>query len=117
MIFLVSMIFSKAIEIKTGNAHFMSTLFQRFDGNVHVYSDLLFSKFKRYRKISNLLFFEFIPSFSFEILTRMNDFVSKKYHTAGNNFRGKKALRHDGSVSFFLSRLSEEKINSSESRI
>ena len=39
----------------------------------------------------------------------MKDYVSKKYYSTGDGFRGRRVLRSNGSVSFFLERLSDDK--------
>ncbi len=113
-IFLVSMfamsflILSKAVEVKTDRAHFVSSIFKKGDERVHALIDLVIFKYNRYKKISNIFVFEFLPSYLYEMLVKSKDYVSKKYYSAGNEFRGKRMLRSNGSVSFFLDRLSED---------
>lgn len=102
------LILSKAVEVKTDRAHFVSSIFKKGDERVHALIDLVIFKYNRYKKISNIFVFEFLPSYLYEMLVKSKDYVSKKYYSAGNEFRGKRMLRSNGSVSFFLDRLSED---------
>jgi hypothetical protein len=72
--------------------------------------DTVVLRYNRYRKIVKIFLFDFVPSYTYEILVKMKDYVSKKYYMgAYDGFRGRRMLRSSGSVSFFLERLSEEK--------
>ena len=103
------MVISKALEMKLGKTHFVSKLFLLGDQRVHALIDAIVYKYNRYKKISNIFLFEFLPSYTYEILVRMKDFVAKKYYSAGDGFRGRRILRSNGSVSFFLERLADDK--------
>ncbi|MEQ1500381.1 MAG: hypothetical protein ABL917_03370 [Parcubacteria group bacterium] len=113
-IFLVSMfaicflILSKVVEVKMNKAHFISDLFKKGDEKIHSLIDLFVFKYNRYKKIARIFVFEFLPSYLYELLVKSKDYVSKKYYSTGSGFRGKRVLRSDGSVSFFLERLSED---------
>ena len=99
----------ESFEIKIRKIHFISNLFAKGDQGIHAYTDLVVFKYNRYKKITNIFIFEFLPSYLYELLVRMKDHVSKKYYSAGDGFRGRRVLRSNGSVSFFLERLSEDK--------
>ena len=123
VLFLVSLfalsglVGSKIFEIKVRKIHFLSNIFTRGDQKIHNFVELGESKYSRYKKILNIFIFDFLPSYMYEMLVRMKDYVSKKYYSAGDEFRGRRMLRSNGSVSFFLEQLSEEKTNASENKI
>ena len=106
---LASLIGSKVFEIKVRRIDFLSSVFAKGDERLHQLIDLVVFKYNRYKKISHIFIFEFIPSYAYELLVRMKDYVSKKYYSAGDGFRGRRVLRSNGSVSFFLERLSDDK--------
>lgn len=89
--------------------HFLSNTFSVWDNKIHNFIDVIVFKYNRYKKIANIFLFEFLPSYIFELLVKMKDHVSKKYYSRGDEFRGRRVLRGDGSVSFFLERLSDDK--------
>lgn len=93
-----------------GRAHFVSDLFVKGDQQIHNVIDVLVFKYNRYKMISRIFIFEFIPSYIYELLVKMKDYVSKKYYENGDSFRGRRVLRSNGSVSFFLERLSDDKV-------
>lgn len=105
---------SKLTEIKTGRAHFVSSTIRKGDEKIHDVSHILVLKYMRYKKISQIFIFEFLPSYTYEILTKLKDYVSKKYYSAGEGIRGRRVLRTNGSVSFFLERLADDKVRADE---
>ena len=109
LIALSGLLASKIFEIKIRKIHFLAQAFIKGDEKIHEFIDVLVFKYNRYKKISNLFLFDFLPGYSYEILVRMKDYVAKKYYSAGDEFRGRRVLRSNGSVSFFLERLSEDK--------
>ncbi|MFZ2621408.1 MAG: hypothetical protein WAX85_03345 [Minisyncoccia bacterium] len=117
ILFIVSMfgigimIASKVFEIKVRKIHFLAKIFTKGDEKIHKTISVVTFKYYRYKKIIEIFVFEFLPSYLYELLVKMKDFVSKKYYSAGDNFRGRKILRNNGSVSFFLERLSDDKSN------
>ncbi|MES3004511.1 MAG: hypothetical protein V4690_00185 [Patescibacteria group bacterium] len=106
---ILFMIARKVVEIKVGQTHFFSKLFVKGDERIHKIAAFFIYKYNRYKKISNIFVFEFLPSYLYEILVKSKDYVSKKYYTAGDGFRGRRILRSNGSVSFFLERLASER--------
>ncbi|MSU45490.1 MAG: hypothetical protein EXS47_02585 [Candidatus Zambryskibacteria bacterium] len=109
MFIIGGLIFSKVFEVKVKKIHFISNTFAKGDEQIHKLIELGIYKYNRYRKISNIFVFEFLPSYLYEVLVKSKDFVAKKYYSAGNSFRGRRVLKSNGSVSFFLERLSEGK--------
>ena len=105
---LCGLVVGKVFEIKIRKIHFLSNTFVRGDEKIHEFIGSLVFKYNRYKKITNIFVFEFLPSYLYEVLVRMKDYVSKKYYSAGDEFRGRRVLRSNGSVSFFLERLSEK---------
>jgi len=111
------MILSKVFEIKIRKIHFLSNTFAKGDQIIHSFLGEVNFIYNRYKKISRIFIFEFLPSYLYEILVRMKDHVSKKYYSAGDGFRGRRILRTNGSVSFFLERLGEDVRDTSQPRI
>ncbi len=111
MFVLAFMVGSKVFEIKVKKINFLSNIFAKGDNKIHSMMDVLVFKYNRWRKITNIFIFEFIPSYAYEMLSKMKDYVSKKYYSAGDGFRGRRVLRTNGSVSFFLERLSDDNTN------
>ena len=106
---LCTMIVSKIFELKVRKIHFLSNVFRKGDKNIHQAIDMIVLKYNRYKKITNIFIFDFVPSYIYELLVKMKDYVSKKYYQFGDEFRGKRVLKSTGSVSFFLEKLSEDK--------
>lgn len=120
IIFLVSLlvlsglVFSKVFEVKVKRIHFLANFFAKGDELIHKAIELGIFKYNRYKKISNIFVFEFLPSYLYEVLVKSKDYVAKKYYTAGDSFRGRRVLKSNGSVSFFLERLAEDKNGSTK---
>ncbi len=106
---LCGMIFAKAIQTKMGMFTSLSVFFEKGDVKIHEAISLLFTKYMLYKKIMYLFIFDFIPAYTYELLSKMKDYVARKYYVAGDQFRGRRVLRTNGSVSFFLERLTEDK--------
>ncbi len=106
---IVLLVSVKVFEIKVKKINFLSNIFLRGDIKINNLIAVLVYKYNRYKKISQIFVFEFLPSYAYEILVKMKDYVSKKYYSAGDEFRGRRVLRSNGSVSFFLERLSDDK--------
>ncbi len=99
----------KVFELKVRKIQFLSTIFLKGDLLIHRIIDKMVFTYNRYKKISRIFVFEFLPSYAYELLVRMKDYMAKKYYMAGDEFRGRRILRSTGSVSFFLERLSDDK--------
>ncbi len=106
---LVSLVGSKVFERRVRKIDLLSDIFAKGDERIHKLIDLGVFKYNRYKKISQIFIFEFLPSYAYELLVKMKDYVSKKYYSSADGFRGRRVLRSNGSVSFFLERLSEDK--------
>lgn len=114
---LATLVGSKVFEIKVRKIHAFSNAFAKGDEKIHKVIDLLVFKYNRYKKISHIFVFEFLPSYAYEILVKMKDYVSKKYYSSADGFRGRRVLRSNGSVSFFLERLSDDKTHTETRKV
>lgn len=99
----------KIFEIKVHKISFISNLFARGDGVIRQGIDRGIFFYNRYKKISYLFLFEFLPSYAYELIVRLKDYIAKKYYLAGDEIRGRRVLRNSGSVSFFLQRITDER--------
>ncbi|MDQ5968977.1 MAG: hypothetical protein QG579_134 [Patescibacteria group bacterium] len=107
---LAGLLASKAFEIKVRKIDFLVNLFLKGDKMIRAFGDLLVFKYNRYKKISNIFIFDFLPSYLYELLVKMKDYVAKKYYNAGDNIRGRRILKSNGSVSSFLEQLAEDRV-------
>lgn len=107
----------RAYQMKMGPVKSVTDFYTRCDLYLNKMIESIFYKYKRWSNISHIFFFEFLPSLVYEVLVKSKDFVSRKYYENGDRFRGRRALRSHGSVSFFLGRLSEEKTSRGEGGI
>lgn len=104
-----AMIVRKVFEYKIQKTHFINNLIYKADIFMHGRIEKLILFYRRFQQISSIFFFEFLPAFFYEQLGKLKDYVARKYYLAGDQFRGKKILRSQGSVSAFLGALSEDK--------
>jgi hypothetical protein len=102
------MVLFKMFELRFNRQVFLTSFFKKGDVFIHSIFDALVFKYNRYKKISQLFFFEFLPSYTYELLVKLKDYVARKYYEANSSWRGKRILRSDGSVSFFLEKLAKE---------
>lgn len=109
MFVLAGLIASKIFEIKVRKIDFLVKLFLVGDRLIRQLGDILIFKYNRYKKILNIFIFDFLPSYLYELLVKMKDYVAKKYYNAGDNIRGRRILKSNGSVSSFLEQLAEDK--------
>jgi hypothetical protein len=109
MFVLAGLVGSKIFEIKVRRIDFLVNLFIKGDKLIHRLGDILIFKYNRYKKILNIFIFDFLPSYLYELLVKMKDYVAKKYYNAGDSIRGRRILKSNGSVSSFLEQLSEDK--------
>lgn len=110
MFVLVGLIASKVFEIKVRKVDFLVNLFMKGDKVIRAMGDLLVFKYNRYKKITNIFIFDFLPSYLYEVLVKTKDYVAKKYYNAGDNIRGRRILKSNGSVSSFLEQLAEDRV-------
>lgn len=105
---LVSLIVLRALENKYNKVNFLSNLYVKGDLLIENLISEFFLRYNYSKKVAQIFLFEFIPSLTYEFLVKSKDYVARRYYNAGNEFRGRKVLRSDGSVSSFLERLSED---------
>ncbi len=109
LVALCILIASKIFAMKVREINFLSEKFKKGDARIHLLVENILSAVDRYKKISHIFLFDFLPSYTYEILVKMKDYVARRYYEAGTQFRGRRVLKSTGSVSFFLERLSEDK--------
>ena len=109
MFVLCGLVASKIFEIKVKRIDFLVNFFVQGDKKIRELIDKIFFKYNRYKKILNIFVFDFLPSYLHELLGKAKDYVAKKYYKAGDNLRGRRILKSNGSVSSFLEQLSEDK--------
>jgi hypothetical protein len=98
----------RAFENKVGKVAFLERVFETGDTKINAFIDGAVLRYNYYKKVAQIFVFDFLPSLLYELLVKSKDYVAKRYYNAGNEFRGRRLLRNDGSVSSFLERLSED---------
>jgi hypothetical protein len=104
---LVVMIMAKLIEERFG-----FLLWSKFvswaDEKIHEWIHVLVKRYQLWKKIAYLFFFEFLPSYAYELLIKMKDYVQKRYYESQSKLKGnKRMLRPNGSVSSFLQEIAD----------
>lgn len=117
LFFIVLIAGLKAYDLKVRRLSFLQNMYGSSDRKINEFFELVIYKYNWVRKVSNIFVFEFLPSYLYETLVKMKDYVSKKYYESGDKFRGRRVLRSNGSVSFFLERLSDERSGSGVNKI
>lgn len=104
---LLVMIGTKMIEQKLGSFPLWTRLVSRTDEVVHDVVSYLLAKYQLWKKIAYLFVFNFLPSYAYELLVKMKDYVYKKYYESQSKLQGnRRMLRANGSVSSFLQEIS-----------
>lgn len=106
---LATLIASKVFEARVRKIKILTTLAIYGDRLIHNFVEASIFHYHRSREIIHIFFFDFLPSYLYEILVRSKDYVSRKYYSAGDEFRGRRVLRTNGSVSTFLQNIAEDK--------
>jgi hypothetical protein len=99
----------KIFDRKVRKIRSLAVILEKCDYKIREVIELGIYYYNRSKKISRIFITEFLPAYFYEQLVKMKDRVAKKYYSAGDSFRGRRVLRSDGSVSFFLEKLSEDK--------
>lgn len=107
-VLLSLLIVLRAFENKVGRVAFLEKVFIKGDSIINATIDAVVLRYTYYKKVAQIFVFDFLPSLLYEFLVKSKDYVAKRYYNAGNEFRGRRLLRNDGSVSSFLERLSED---------
>jgi hypothetical protein len=106
---LLAMIGTKMIEQKLGSFPLWTRLVSKTDEWVHSWMDALIGKYQLWKKIAYLFIFNFLPSYAYELLVKMKDYVYKKYYESQSKLKGnKRMLRTNGSVSSFLQEITAD---------
>src|SRR6185369_2262799 len=88
---MVGLVASKIFEIKVRKINFLANIFGRGDRRINQATDTAVYKYNRYKKITQIFIFEFLPTLIYEFLVKMKNYVSRKYYEAGQGVRGQKA--------------------------
>lgn len=105
---LVSLVLFRVIENKF-NSGFLVNFYKKGDDFIESSISYFLLRYNYFKKVGQIFFFEFIPSLVYEFLVKSKDYVAKRYYNQANEFRGRRMLRNDGSVSAFLEQLSGDK--------
>ncbi len=106
---LLAMIGTKMIEQRLGSFPLWTRLVSKTDEVVHDVVNRVIGKYQLWKKITYLFVFNFLPSYAYELLVKMKDYVYKKYYESQSKLKGnKRMLRANGSVSSFLQEISSE---------
>lgn len=106
---LLAMIGTKMVEQRLGSFPLWTRLVSKTDEVVHDIVSRLVGKYQLWKKIAYLFVFNFLPSYAYELLVKMKDYVYKKYYESQSKLKGnKRMLRTNGSVSSFLQEISAE---------
>lgn len=106
---LLAMLGTKMIEQKLGSFPLWTRVVSKTDEWVHTWIDTLIGKYQLWKKIAYLFVFNFLPSYAYELLVKMKDYVYKKYYESQSKLKGnKRMLRTNGSVSSFLQEITAE---------
>lgn len=105
---LVSLVLFRVIENKY-SISFLKSFYEKGDLFIESSISYFLLRYNYFKKVGQIFIFEFIPSLIYEFLVKSKDYVAKRYYNAGNEFRGRRMLRNDGSVSAFLEQLSGDK--------
>lgn len=109
LIAITSMIAGKMFQMSARRIQIITKISAQGDRLMHSIVSSVTARYKLYKKIAYLFTFEFLPSYAYEILVKMKDYIARRYYAMGNQFSGRRILRDSGSVSFFLERLADEK--------
>ncbi len=105
---LSALVILRAFENKVGKVAFLERIYRKGDAYINSAIDGGVLRYNYNKKVAHIFVFDFLPSLLYEFLVKSKDYVAKRYYNAGNEFRGRRLLRNDGSVSSFLERLSED---------
>ena len=111
---ILAMLGSKVFEIKVRKIQKLADFYKRGDAKIHQLIEKGIAKYNLYRKIAHIFVFEFLPSYAYELTTKLKDFIAKKYYEMGDKFRGRRVLRDNGAVSAFLQRISDDSVDSQQ---
>jgi hypothetical protein len=107
---LCAMIGIKVAETRAGHFSFWTNTIEVSDEKMHVFLKGILKRYQFYKKVAYLFIFEFLPSYSYELLIKMKDYVQKRYYESQSTLRGnKRMLRSSGSVSSFLQDIGTKK--------
>ncbi len=105
---LICLILFRVIQ-NNFNLSFLSRIYTKTDSIMESVISSIFLKYNYFKKVGQIFVFEFLPALVYEFLVKSKDYVARRYYNSANEFRGRRMLRNDGSVSAFLEQLSGDK--------
>ena len=107
LVVLFVMISSKIWEVKVRKIETLAEVYLRGDKKIHSWIERGIFAYNHFRKVTHLFFFDFLPSYIYELSVKLKDYLAKRYYSAENQFRGRRMLRDNGSVSAFLQNITD----------
>ena len=107
LLVLSVMIASKVWEVKVRKIETLAEIYLRGDKKIHGWIEQAILAYRHFQKVAHLFFFDFLPSYIYELSVKLKDYLAKRYYSAENQFRGRRMLRDNGSVSAFLQNISD----------
>jgi hypothetical protein len=101
------MIASKVWEVKVRKIETLAEIYLRGDKKIHSWIEQGVFAYNHFRKVARIFFFDFLPSYIYELSVKLKDYLAKRYYSAENQFRGRRMLRDNGSVSAFLQNITD----------
>jgi hypothetical protein len=102
------MIGSKVWEVKVRKIETLAEVYLKGDRKIHSWIERGIFAYNHFRKVAHLFFFDFLPSYIYELSIKLKDYLAKRYYSADGQFRGRRILRDNGSVSAFLQNITAE---------
>ena len=113
LVVLFAMIASKVWEVKVRKIETLAGIYGKGDKKIHTWIETGILAYRHYRKIAHLFFFDFLPSYIYELSVKLKDYLAKRYYKANDQFRGRRMLRDNGSVSAFLQNITADNADQS----
>ena len=107
LIVLFAMIGSKVWEVKVRKIGVLARVYSKGDKRIHTWIEQAILAYNHFRKVAHIFFFDFLPSYIYELSLKLKDYSAKRYYSAENQFRGRRMLRDNGSVSAFLQNITD----------
>src|ERR1035437_5935597 len=108
LLVLFVMISSKVWEVKVRKIEKLAEVYLRGDKHIHSWIEQGIFAYNHFPKVSYLFFFDFLPSYIYELSVKLKDYLAKRYYNTQTQFRGRRMLRDNGSVSAFLQNITVE---------
>lgn len=107
----------KAIELKYGKKNILLGLISKFDRKADAFVASL--KFKGLQIIQSIRYIILVEAkaFFWALLIKIENRIKEEYRTRENTIMGRKNLKPNGSASFYLKKITEEKNGAEKGKI